>query len=249
MVAFYPQTLSDLQGYIGQLVNDPSFTRYTIPVINNYLDLAQMRWNMECKICRMTDYSALIENQYRYPLTGSGQIASLPVIKILRVAIKGVDLVKKSIDYMDLYSANDWTTSIGTPQEWAIDLNSVPPSLILHPTPQAGDATTYTNNVGISGQNPLTLSYITPHQPLVNASDTPFTVNGVQNTLILPYLAGLAIDVAASLLEPDPTQATVLKAKMFRTQANGYMSLVTQLYYDLEADEPFRIQGGRNWKY
>jgi len=246
MVAFFPQTLSDLQSYIGQLVNDPSNTRYSLAEINNYLDLAQNRWNLEAKICRQTDYSALIANVYRYNLT---TIATLPVMKILRVTIKGVDLLKKSKDYMDMYSSNDWTTSQGTPQEFAVDLNSAPPSLILHPTPQGGDVVLYTNNVGISGQNPLGFEYITPHTTMVNAGDTPFMVNGVTNSLILPYLAGLGIDVAASLLEPDPTQETILKAKGFRRQAEAYLSLVTQIYYDLEADEPFRMQGGRNWRY
>ena len=249
MANFYPQTKSDLEGYISNLINDPNNTRYSVALIDSMLDLAQNRWNMECKICRQTDYSALTANQYRYPLTGASQVASLPVIKILRVTIKGVDLIKKSKDYMDLFSANDWTTAQGTPQEYAVDLNSVPPSLILHPTPQGGDCTTYTNNVGITNQNPLGLEYVTPHQTLVNSTDTPFTVNGNANTLILPYLAGLGLDVAASILEPDPTQETVLKAKLFRSQANGYMSLVTQIFYDLEADEPFRMQGGRNWRY
>ncbi len=109
--------------------------------------------------------------------------------------------------------------------------------------------TTYTNNVGISGQNPLGIEYVTPHSTLVNPTDTPFTVNGNQNTLILPYLAGLGLDVAASLLEPDPTAETVKKAAMFRGQANAYLSIVVQIYSDLETDEPFRMQGGRNWRY
>lgn len=246
MATFFPQTLSDLQSYISGLVNDPSNNRYTVALINSFLDLAQTRWNMECKICRQTDYAALTANTYRYNLT---TVATLPVMKILRVTIKGVDLIKKSKDYMDLYSANDWTTSQGTPQEFAIDLNSNPPSLILHPTPQAGDVTNYSNSVGITNQSPLGLEYVTPHQTLVNSSDTPFTVNGNANALILPYVAGLGLDVAASILEPDPTPETSMKSKMFRNQASAYMSLVTQIYYDLEAEEPFRMQGGRNWRY
>lgn len=246
MVNFYPQTLSDLQGYIGGLINDPSNTRYPVSLINSMLDLTQSRWNMECKICRQTDFAALTANTYRYALT---TVCSLPVIKLLRVTIKGIELRKLSKDYMDLYSANDWTTSLGTPQEFAVDLNWGPPSLILHPTPQGNDVTTYTNNVGVSGQNPLGLEYIATHTPMVNPTDTPFNVGGNVNTLIAPYLAGLGLDVAASILEPDPTPETVRKAGIFRAQANAYMSLVTQLYYDLETEEPFRLQGGRNWRY
>jgi hypothetical protein len=249
-MASFPQTFSDLQTYISNLVNDPSNTRYTLTLINNGLDLAQHRWNNEAKICRITDYVLPVANTYRYQLSSS---LTLQPIQILRVTWKGVPLIYRSKDYFDKYSSIDWTTTIGTPQEYAIDLNSnntglsqTGPSIIVHPVPQAGDVTLYTNAVGITNQNPLGVEYLCPHTQLAAAGDQPFTVNGTFiNTNMIPYLAGLGLDVAASLLEPDPTAETVQKAKLFRAQANAYLSLVTQMYLGLEEDAPLRFGGGR----
>ena len=249
-MAYFPTTLSDLQTYIGNLVNDPTYTRYSLTIINNYLDLAQHRWNNEAKICRLTDYVACTANQYRYQLSS---VLTLQPIMMLRVTWKGVPVIPRSKDYFDKYSTIDWTTTIGTPQEFAIDLNSnntglsqTGPSIIMHPVPQEGDVTTYTNAVGITNQNPLGIEYLCPHTTMVNPTDQPFTVNGVFiNTTMIPYLAGLGLDVAASLLEPDPTPETIQKAKTFRAQANSYLSLVIQMYQGLEEDAPLRFGGGR----
>jgi len=249
-MAYFPQTLIDLQSYISGLINDPTNTRYSLATINSQLDIAQHRWNAEARICRWTDYITPTANVYRYPI--STNLTLFP-IQILRVAYKGQPLIIRSVEYFDKYSATDWTTSIGTPQDFCIDLNSnnatlaqTGPSFILHPTPQAGDVTPYTNNVGISNLAPLAIEYLAPHTPMSSDSDTPFTVNTTYtNTAIIPYLAGLGLDVAASILEPDPTKETVSKARLFRSQANAYMSMVVQLYRGLEEDAPFRMSGGR----
>lgn len=247
------QTLADLQGYVSVLVNDPTNTRYTLPLINAQLDLCQHRWNNEAKICRLTDYVALVANQYRYPISTS---LTLFPIQILRVAFKGISMNIRSKQYFDKYSAIDWTTTIGTPNDFCIDLNSnnisqsqTGPSIIVHPVPQSNDVSLYTNGVGILNQNPLGVEYLCPHTTMVNPTDQPFTVNGVFiNQGMIPYLAGLGLDAAASILEPDPTAETVKKANIFRAQANGYLSLVVQMYQGLEEDTPGRMSGGRSWQ-
>lgn len=253
-MAYFPVTLSDFQTYISGLINDPSNTRYGLTLINQQLDLAQHKWNLDAKICRWTDYVALTANQYRYQVATT---LSLYPLQLLRGTHKGVPLDIKSKNYMDSNSANDWTTATGTPQRVMIDLNSnstqsgqTGPSVILHPTPQANDVTTYNNNVGISNQNPLSLEYLCPHTPMVNSTDQPFTITvgatTYTNNTILPFLAGLGLDVAASLLEPDPTPETVAKAKLFRAQANQYLSYVVQMYQGLEEETPIRMGGGRS---
>lgn len=247
------QTLADLQGYVSGLVNDPTNTRYTLPLINAQLDLCQHRWNNEAKICRLTDYVACTANIYRYQI--SSNLTLFP-IQLLRVTWKGIPLNVRSKQYFDQYSAIDWTTTIGTPADICIDLNSnntsqsqTGPSLILHPVPQAGDVSVYTNGVGVLNENPLGIEYLCPHTTMVNPTDQPFTVNGVFiNQGMIPYLAGLGLDAAASIIEPDPTAETVAKAKIFRAQANGYLSLVVQMYQGLEEDIPGRMGGGRAWK-
>lgn len=247
------QTLADLQAYVGGLVNDPTYTRYTLPLINAQLDLCQHRWNMEAKICRITDYTLLYANQYRYQISNT---LSVTPIQLLRVCVKGIPLNLRSKQYFDRYSAIDWTTTIGTPSDVCIDLNSnaaafgqTGPSLIFHPVPQSGDVTLYSNAVGVTNQPPLSVEYLCPHMSMVNPTDTPFSVSNVYpNTLIVPYLAGLGLDAAASILEPDPTAETVKKAQIFRAQANGYLSLVVQMYQGLEEDNPGRMAGGRSWQ-
>jgi hypothetical protein len=249
-MSYFPTVLSDFQTYISGLINDPQNTRYPLTLINNFLDLAQHRWNSEAKICRLTDYVACTANVYRYQL--STNLTLMPLM-IMRVTWKGIPLIIRSKEYMDKYSSIDWTTTIGTPQEVMIDLNSnntglsqTGPSIILHPVPQAGDVSSYTNNVGITNQNPLSIEYLAPHTTMVNPTDQAFTVNGTFiNTSILPYVAGLALDVSASILEPDPTPETIQKAKIFRAQANAYLSLVIQMYQGLEEDAPLRFGGGR----
>lgn len=250
------QTLADLQSYVSMLVNDPSNTRYTIPLINSQLDLAQHRWNMEAKICRITNPIPIFANQFRYSFPG---IFPTYPIQILRATFKGVPLNLRSKEYFDRYSASDWTTATGTPQEICIDLNSnnlsadnqlyASPSVILHPTPTANDVTNYSNSVGLLNQPPLVVETLCQHLPMVNSTDTPFSSGALfPNMTIVPYLAGLGLDVAASLLEPDPTAETVSKAKIFRGQANSYLSLVVQMYQGLEEDIPGRMNGGRSWQ-
>lgn len=247
----YPQTLSDLQSYVGGLVNDPSYRRYSLALINSQLDIAQHKWNTDAKICRLTDYVLPTVNVYRYQISIS---LTLFPIQLLRCTYKGVPLTIRSKDYFDKYSAMDWTTSLGTPTDICIDLNSnntglsqTGPSLILHPVPQSNDVTLYSNAVGITNQNPLGIEYLAPHTQMASASDQPFTVNSIFiNTAIIPYIAGLGLDVAASLLEPDPTAETIAKAKLYRAQANEYRSLVVQMYQGLEEDAPMRMGGGRS---
>lgn len=247
------QTLADLRSYVSGLVNDPTNTRYTLPLIDSQLDLCQHRWNNEAKICRMTDYVLLFANQYRYQISNT---LSLTPFQLLRCTFKGIAMNIRSKQYFDRYSAIDWTTTIGTPNDICIDLNSnntpsnqTGPSIILHPVPQSNDVTLYTNSVGVLNQAPLGVEYLCPHTTMVNPTDTPFLVNSVYvNTQMIPYLAGLGLDAAASILEPDPTAETVAKAKVFRAQANGYLSLVVQMYQGLEEDTPGRMAGGRSWQ-
>lgn len=248
------QTLADLQSYVSNLINDPTNTRYGLPLINSQLDLCQHRWNSEVKIVRYTDGFTLYANMYRY----NTNLFTFTPIQILRVTMKGVPLNIRSKSYFDKYSASDWTATDGTPTDFVMDLNSFGllsdnqqyqyPTFILHPTPQANDATLYSNGNGVANQLPLQIEYLCPHNVMVNPTDTPFSIGTIPNKLIIPYLAGLGLDAAASILEPDPTAETVKKAQIFRAQANGYLSLVVQMYQGLEEDTPGRMAGGRSWQ-
>jgi len=233
MVTPFPANLADLQILAANHLNDPANTRYTLSEINNHFDIAMDRWNRIAHICRNTVTLTTVANQGPYAITG---LVGTP-LEIRRVTHKGIELTKRAKSYFDLYSASDWTTTPGTPTDFVIDINSNPVNVILYPIPQGNDA----------GAN-LSVEYVLRHDPMVNPTDTPFTVQGVVNLLMLPFAAGLAIEVAADILEHDPTPETVKKAEYFRKDANDILSDVISYYDRLETDEPMRMAGGRYWR-
>lgn len=234
MTTPFPANLADLQTLASNYLNDPANARYALALLNNHFDIAQDRWNRAAHICRSTMTLSTVAGADTILLSG---LAGTP-LEILRVTHKGVDLAKRSKAYFDRYSGSDWTTSQGTPTDFVIDINANPVVIIVYPTPQGNDA----------GAN-LGVEYVLRHDPMVNPTDTPFTTQGVVNTLILPFAAGLAVEVAADILAQDPTAETVKKAESFREQANDILSDVVAFYDRLETDEPMRMAGGRNWRF
>lgn len=231
-MAVYPSTLADLQGLISNLVNDPANTRYSLTEINQFLDTVQDRWNYEANICKTAQTLTTVGGTSAYALstlTGNA-------LKIFRVAHKGIALTQRSKAYFDQYTAYDWTGDTGTPKDFCVDMTLTSPSIILRPNPTTNDA----------GAN-LLVEYLVRHTQMVNPTDTPFNINGTANTLIQPYVYGIGLEVAAEILEPDPTKETVMKATTFRKQAERVLSNVIQIYTDFDAELPFRMRGGRNW--
>lgn len=233
-MANFPANLADLQALAADHMNDLDHTRYKLDEINEHLDIAQDRWNREAHICRVRDTLTTVTDQYQY----SFSLLSATPLEFWRVTHKNIDLIKRSREYFDRYSGVDWTQDKGTPKEFGVDLGVMPAFLFLHPTPTGNDA----------GAN-LIAEYTARHDKMVNPTDTPFTVNGVQNTLIIPYIAGLAIEAAADILQHDPTPETVKKVASFKQESEAILSQVIQWYSRLDADEPLRMAGGRNWFY
>ena len=225
-----PKNMGELEDLIADHLNDPEHTRYTIAEIDRHLDIAQDHWNREVRICRMADTLTTVASQYQYPISS---LSTTP-LEFIRVTHKGIDLIKRSKDYFDTFTSYDWTTMQGTPKDYFIDLVQSGPYIGLRPVPQGNDA----------GAN-LLVEYLGRHSPMVNPTDTPFTVNGVQNTLILTFLAGLASEVSSDILSHDPTPETAIKRKTFADEANKTLSQVVSIYQRLEEDEPWHMRGGR----
>jgi hypothetical protein len=230
----YPATLSDLQTYISGKINDPTNTRYSLTTINSELDTVQDRWNLEAHIVRDSVTLTTVAGTSTYALSG---LTGTP-IKFLRVTHKGINLQKRSKQYFDMFTSYDWTADNGTPNDYYIDINTSTPLIGVRPNPQGNDA----------GAN-LKIEYVKRHTSMSAASDTPFMNGSSANTLVAPYFYGVGLEAAANLLDPDPTPETVQKASLFRAQAERVLSIVMQIYTDLDSDEPLRIQGGRNWIY
>lgn len=225
-------TLTELQTLVGSLTADPSHDRYSLTDINTELDNTQSQWNQEIKVIKETTTITVVDGQRLYLLT---LITGTP-IAFARVTHKGLNLEKRSKQYFDLYGL-DWTTDLGTPKEYCIEATD-PANLyiILHPTPQSGDA----------GAN-LVVEAIIAHTSMSASSDVPFMLGTSSNYLLRPYDFYLAYSAAARLLARDPSPVNSAKAGQYLVIAGDGKSALVQVLKALEAQEPKRVSGGRYW--
>lgn len=230
-------TLTELQALVGDLTNDPNHDRYSLAQINTELDNTQGQWNAEIKIVKTTTVLTTVSGQRNYTIS----LLTLPYTPIAfpRVTHKGIDLKKRSKSYFDLYTSSDWTAQIGTPTDFLIEASD-PVSLVLdlYPTPQSGDA----------GAN-LAVEALIAHTPMSANSDVPFMVGLSSNYLLRPYDFYLAYSAGARLLARDPSDINNAKAAQYKEIAREGKELLTNVFKQLEEDEPPRLRGGRRWVY
>lgn len=215
---------------MGDLTNDPNHDRYSTSQIDEQLENVQNRWNAAAGILVDSTTLTTVASQSSYAVTG---LTGTPV-DFRRLTHKGIELIKRSKTYFDLYASTDWTQDLGTPTEWFVDTDKDGFNIVLHPTPQDADA----------GAN-LVSEYIVQHTPMASASDSPF------NSLVYvsPYHYGLCYEIASNLLAQDPDAANSIKIDRFqRISNNAYADLVQRLKA-MEKEEPLRLAGGRFWKY
>jgi hypothetical protein len=226
-------TLSELEALIGALCNDANHDRYPLSAISVELDNTQDAWNISAKIVKDAVTITVADGVRQYALSGlTGTPISFP-----RVTHKGLNLEKRSKTWFDLYSGVDFTTVNGTPSDYFIEAED--PNylyLTVYPTPTSEDA----------GAN-LVVEYIKRHTSMASGSDVPFMSGSVSNYLLRPYDYGLAYDVAARLLNRDPSQESVKKSVDYKSEANNVLANVIQVFKNLEKEEPPRLRGGRYW--
>lgn len=230
--------LSELQTLVGSLTNDPNHDRYSLSDVNTELDNTIGQWNEEIKIIRQTATTSVVAGTRQYSLSSmtiNGAPLSFP-----RVTHKGIDLKKRSKSYFDLYTSSDWTQHIGTPTDFFIEATDYSNLyLSLYPIPQAGDA----------GVN-LVIESINAHFTMVNATDVPFMYSaGNSNFVLRPYDFYVAYSAAARLLARDPSAINQPKQASYMEIAREGKELITNVFKQLEADEPLRFRGGRQWVY
>lgn len=225
--------LSDLQSLVGELCNDPSNTRYSLTDINTELDNTIGQWNQEIKILKETTTLTVVSNQRQYLLSGiTGTPISFP-----RATHKGLKLKKISKSYLDLYSGTDWTQVIGTPTAFVIEATD-PSNLYLtvYPTPQSGDV----------GAN-LVVETVLQHTPMSASTDVPWMLGALSNYLCRPYDFYLAYSAAPRLLARDPSPENQGRSSAYLSIARQGKDLLTTVFKELEAEEPRRMTGGRQW--
>jgi hypothetical protein len=230
--------LSDLELLVGQLTNDPSQTRYAKTDVDTELDNTQTQWNAEIKIIKETTSQTLTAGMRQYDLTTlPGWFLTAP-IAFPRATHKGLKLTKRSKSYFDLYSKGyDWTQAIGTPTDFIIEAtDSSNLYLTVYPTPQSGDV-----------DAPVVVEAIMAHTPMSAATDVPFLYGVVSNYLLRPYDFYLAYSAAARLLARDPSPENQARAGQYLVIAGQGKDLLINVFKQLEADEPLRMSGGRQW--
>ncbi len=215
---------------VGYLTNDPNHDRYSTAQIDQQIDNVQNRWNASAGILVDATTLTTVANTREYALTG---LTGTP-IAFRRVTHKGIELLKRSKVWFDLYSGSDWTVDVGTPLYYFIDTDADAFILTVYPTPLDADA----------GAN-LVVEYVKQHTALASASDQPFN----SLTYLTPYHYGVAYEVAANLLAQDPDPANQVKIDRFQRLANNAFADLTQVFKAMEKEEPMRLTGGRNWRF
>lgn len=228
--------LTELQSFVGQLVNDPNGDRYTLSDINQELDNTQDFWNISAKILKDTITLTVVDGTRQYALS---LLTGTP-IAFPRVTHKGLELQKRDKSWLDLYSGYDWTATSGTPTDFVIEVTDPDVQyLTVYPTPGGNDA----------GAN-LVVEYIKRHTSMSASTDTPFNAN----TLLVPYHYGMAFDAACRLLMRDPSPENSQRVygpdgkTGFMNVAKDVLSQVVDTFKALEREEPARIRiPGTNW--
>jgi hypothetical protein len=215
---------------VGNLTNDPNHDRYTTSQIDQQLDNVQNRWNAAIGILVDSVTLTIVDGTREYALSG---LTGNP-ISFRRVTHKGLELLKRSKTWFDLYSGTDWTTDTGTPAYYYIDTDQDGFYLAVYPSPTSADA----------GAN-LVVEYIKEHTAIASASDSPFN----SLSYLTPYHYGLAYEVAANLLVQDPDPANQVKIDRYQRVANNAMADCLQVFKAMEKEEPLRLSGGRYWRH
>lgn len=225
--------LSVLQTQVGILTNDPSHVQYLLTDITQELNNAQRQWNADLKIIKETTTIPVVPNQRQYALT---LVGGTPV-SFARATMAGIDMKKRSKSYFDLYTSYDWTQIKGTPTDYFIE--STDPSnlfLTVYPMPTTNDV-----------PNNLVIESIIDTTDMSNPSDQPFLQGTIANYLTTPYHFYLAYDVAARLLARDPSAENQARMGSYLKIADKGQDLLVNVFKQLEASEPLRLQGGRSW--
>lgn len=225
--------LSSLQSQVSILANDPNNARYLVTDVTQELNNAQRQWNADIKIIKETTTILVVPNQRQYALT---LIGGTPV-SFPRATMAGIDIKKRSKSYFDLYTSYDWTQIQGTPTDYFIEATD-PVNLFLtvYPTPTTNDI-----------PNSLVVESVIDTTDMSLSADQPFMQVTIANYLTTPYHFYLSYDAAARLLARDPSPENQARMSSYLKIADAGQQLLINVFKQLEASEPLRLSGGRQW--
>ena len=223
--------LTSIYVLVGDLTSDTSHDRYSTAQIDQELDNAMDRWNVEAKIIKSSTTITTVDATRQYALSN----ISGTIIDIRRVTHKGLELGKKEKSWLDLYSGSDWTADSGTPRYFFLE--EADPSaqyITVYPTPSANDA----------GAN-LVVEAIIRHTSMTAGTDVPFMNGSYSNSILRPYDWGLCYEVSARLLLRDPSPPNVQRTDSYAKTAAGVFANVVQVFKNLEREGPMKVRTTR----
>lgn len=220
------QTRATLTTLVSLLIDDPSNQRFTTTQVQDKIQEAQERFVLDSRVLRDSVTDTTVTGTQEYAL-------QTDVMDIIRMAHKGVELIRISKADLDFYTTARWDQTNGTPKYYYVDLDPNNKKYGLYPIPESGDA----------GAN-LAIEYVKIPPTLSGDSSVP--LDG--HTLLTPYHNSLAYWAAKELLMINPSEENLVRVKQYTDRYNDEISNCIETFKHLEQSQGWRMKGGRYHK-
>lgn len=219
-------TRGTLTTLVGELIGDPSNTRWSATQVQDRIQQAQEYFVLDTRCLVDTQTETVVDGQSEYDLPTD-------CLDITRVTHKGTKLGRISKFELDSYMSGDWSADGGTPALYYVDLDPNNKKLVLYPTPGSGDA----------GAN-LVEEWVKIPPTLTTDSSVP--LDG--HTLLAPYHSALAYKAASYLLHVLPDEKSVKMAADYEAQYKDLVSQCIETFKQMGQTTPMRMRGGRYFR-
>jgi len=216
--------LGTIKTFMGRLLSDTRSTRWTAAIKLDAINRAQDRFVLDTRCLKDVKLDSAVADTYEYDLPTD-------ILHIERVVHKGLELIRKSKNYIDSQSSSDWSDDIGTPKYYYADLDPDNKYIRVYPIPQAGDA----------GANNIEIDYIKDPADLSADSDTPLN----SHSLLAIYHPAIAYKAAYELLGMSVSAQNIEKMNRFDYEYNKLVDHCINTWKDNEESTPLRMAGGR----
>lgn len=220
------QTRATLTTLVSLLIDDPANTRFSTTQVQDKIQEAQERFVLDTRALRDSTTDTVVDGTQEYSLPSD-------VLDIVRMAHKGVELVRISKADLDFYTTARWDQTTGTPTYFYVDLDPNNKKYGLYPIPTANDAGAY-----------LALEYVKIPPTLSSDSSVPLD----SHTLLTPYHNSLAYWAAKELLMINPSQENLVRVQQYSRRYEDEISHCIETFKHLEQSQGWRFKGGRYHK-
>ena len=218
-------TRSELVTRVGLLIGDPSNQRFTAAQLQAEIQKWQEQFVLDTKCLIDVQSTSIVAATASYDLPSD-------ILDVVRVAHNGLKLERTSEYDLDVLYDLNWSDDTGTPKKYYIDLDPNNKKIILFPIPESGDA----------GSSNLVMEYIKLPPALSSDSDVPLD----SHTLLAAYHDAIAYGAAASLLNIQPDQTSLVMVVQYEKKYNKLVDECKENFKNLGNESPMNIYKGRN---